>query len=233
MGGSVGSSVAAGVAGVAGDSPSTADSAALAPSTTGDGGGEPSAAPPEGTAESGEPFFVKHCGLPAAEATHIYGAVLAACSAKRPATEASDDDEVRLGRAAGNVAFRVSIPGSIPGPSEAPEGLVERFTFTEAGPLGIVFGEDPDDPIVTVITSVREGSMAARLYGDSLGCHCPTQIGRVVKQVNDQDVTKLGFDDTLDLIKGPRPLTLVTVSTRRAHDARGVRPADGDVGGAY
>ena len=58
--------------------------------------------------------------------------------------------------------------------------------------------------------------MAARLYGDSLGGHDPTQVGRVVKQVNDLDVTKLGFDDTLDLIKGPRPLTLVTVSTRRA-----------------
>jgi hypothetical protein len=34
---------------------------------------------------SGEPFFVKHCGLPAAEATHLWRAVLAACSAKRRA----------------------------------------------------------------------------------------------------------------------------------------------------
>ena len=36
---------------------------------------------------TGEPFFVKHCGLPAAEATHIWGAVLAVCSAKRPASD--------------------------------------------------------------------------------------------------------------------------------------------------
>ena len=32
---------------------------------------------------SGEPFFVKHCGLPAAEAIHLWRAVHAACSAKR------------------------------------------------------------------------------------------------------------------------------------------------------
>ena len=69
---------------------------------------------------SGEPFFVKHSGLPAAEATHIYNAVLAACSAsdasddadgaaKRPADE-PEEDAVCHATCAANLPTSVWLP---------------------------------------------------------------------------------------------------------------------------
>ena len=168
--------------------------------------------------------------------------------------ELHDDDEIRIGRAAGDVRFVIEIPGgegeaeqqaaevpltvrgadlelefeagTTPNEKDQLEPLepgLEVFSFDETGPLGIIFGEsrfpenrlNANSPLMTVIDSVKRGSMAARLYGDAILLPPPEGHERIVWQVNTIDVAELGFDETLSLIKGPRPLVLRTVIHKR------------------
>jgi hypothetical protein len=88
--------------------------------------------------------------------------------------------------------------------------------------LGIVFGEskypenrlDAASPLMTVVDQVKEDSLAGRLYAQLL-VPLAADCERIVSHVNGMDVTGVGFDETLNLIKGPRPLVVRTVVRKR------------------
>ena len=140
--------------------------------------------------------------------------------------ELHDDDEIRIGRAAGDVSMIIQIPDSdlhtAARARKSPIPEVEEFVFEQTGPLGIVFGEskfpenrlDAASPLMTVVDQVKGDSMAARLYAQLLDPLDPN-YERIVSHVNGVDVAAVGFDETLRLIKGPRPLVVRTVIRKR------------------
>ena len=139
--------------------------------------------------------------------------------------ELHDDDEIRIGRAAGDVSMIIEIPGSDTADQAArtsPIPEVEELVFEQTGPLGIVFGEskfpenrlDAASPLMTVVDQVKKDSMAARLYAQLLEPLDPN-YERIVSHVNGVDVAAVGFDETLSLIKGPRPLVVRTAIRKR------------------
>jgi hypothetical protein len=98
---------------------------------------------------------------------------------------------------------------------------MQRFTFSEQGSLGITFGEIPNPldeagPTLATAVSVAEGSIAARTYPMIFG-HLQNDSGHlVVLEVNNQDVSHVGFDGTLNLMKdSARPLTLKMMSMEK------------------
>jgi hypothetical protein len=140
--------------------------------------------------------------------------------------ELQDDDEICIGRAAGEVRLIIEIPADGDAADAAarksPIPEVEELIFEQTGPLGIVFGEskfpenrlDAASPLMTVVDQVKEESLAGRLYAQLLE-PLAADYERIVSHVNGIDVTAVGFDETLSLIKGPRPLVVRTEIRKR------------------